>query len=72
MAGVSRVHVALRVRSVVEGVDAVYDAVGPTRLSVEQACLRGAREELGLELAATDITLLGFVVDMDFYQWNCR
>lgn len=56
--------------SVVEGVNAVYDAIGPTRLSVEQACLRGAREELGLELAATDITLLGSMVDMDFYQWN--
>jgi hypothetical protein len=27
--------------SVVEGVHALYDAIGPTRLSVEQACVRG-------------------------------
>lgn len=27
-------------------------------------------EELGLELVATDVTLLGFVVDMAFSQWN--
>jgi hypothetical protein len=56
--------------SVVEGFNCAYDADGTSRLSVSKACLRGAQEELGLNLVASDITLLGFVVDMDFYQWN--
>jgi hypothetical protein len=56
--------------SVVEGFNCAYDADGTSRLSVFRTCVRGAEEELGLAVDASDITLLGFVVDMDFYQWN--
>jgi hypothetical protein len=35
-----------------------------------QTAIRGAREELGIEILQDSITLLGFGVDAEYYQWN--
>lgn len=35
-----------------------------------RTAIRGAREELGIELLQDSITLLGFGVDAQYYQWN--
>jgi hypothetical protein len=32
--------------------------------------VRGCREELGIEVKEEDVQLLGFAVDMMYYQWN--
>lgn len=59
--------------SVVEGIEPTKDAyiVGSlTRISVFDAIARGCREELGIMPDSTDISILGFGVDLNFYQYN--
>lgn len=57
--------------SVVEGVHLDHDRsthhAGP---DLYKTAVRGAKEELGIELPREDICFLGFGVDLDYYQWN--
>ncbi len=57
--------------SVVEGIHPTLDRStfhhGP---DLYRTAIRGAQEELGLELLQNDITFLGFGVDLEYYQWN--
>src|SRR6266498_5627996 len=56
--------------TVVEGIDANFDAIGSGRLDIGATALRGCREELGVEVSARDVSILAFGVDMTYYQWN--
>lgn len=57
--------------SVVEGVHPTLDQdplnEGP---NLFKAAIRGAYEELGLEIDEKQIRFLGYGIDLDFYQWN--
>ncbi|WP_141135772.1 hypothetical protein [Cereibacter sphaeroides] len=59
--------------SVVEGIDPTKD-VDPSRatatIDVFRAIIRGCREELGFDPEPNEIKILGFGVDMAFYQYN--
>ena len=56
--------------TVIEGIDADFDSVGSGRLDIYSAALRGCREELGVDISITDVSVLAFGVDMAYYQWN--
>ena len=57
--------------SVAEGVHPLLDRAtthhGP---DLYRTAIRGAQEEVGVELVQSEITFLGFGVDMDYYQWQ--
>lgn len=57
--------------SVVEGVhptlDLAHGSDGPDLFS---AAVRGAKEELGIEINKEEVSFLGYGIDMDYYQWN--
>lgn len=57
--------------SVVEAVHPIHDRAsdhpGP---DLFRTAIRGAQEELGIVLLQSNITFLGFGVDMEYYQWN--
>lgn len=57
--------------SVVEGVHPTLDRSimhrGP---DLYHTAIRGAEEELGIELVQDQIAFLGFGVDLEYYQWN--
>lgn len=56
--------------TVVEGIDADFDSAGSGRLDIYSTALRGCREELGVDISTTDVSVLAFGVDMTYYQWN--
>ncbi len=57
--------------SVVEGVHPVLDrATSSSGPDLYRTAIRGAAEELGIDLAADDLYFLGFGVDLKYYQWN--
>lgn len=56
--------------SVVEGINVDHDSVAAGSLSVYAAGRRGCLEELGVEVRADAIQVLGFAVDMAYYQWS--
>jgi hypothetical protein len=72
----SRRHLESRARpgerdvSVVEGMDADIDSGGANRLNIYNTAVRGCQEELGVAVSQEDISLLGFAVDITYYQWN--
>ncbi|MEV6346321.1 hypothetical protein [Actinoplanes sp. NPDC051851] len=66
----SRARPGERDVTVVEGLHAHRDLRGSGRLDVYQAAIRGCMEELGVSVRADDVRVLGFGVDMQFYQWN--
>lgn len=66
----SRARPDERDASVVEGMHIEKDATEPARLSVYQTAVRGCREELGVDVAHSDVCILGFGVDLRYYQWN--
>lgn len=57
--------------SVAEGVQPLLDRAttyhGP---DLYRTAIRGAQEEVGIELIQSEITFLGFGVDMNYYQWQ--
>lgn len=56
--------------SVVEGTHPVLDRLTTQRgPDIYRTVIRGALEELGIELIQSDITFLGFGVDVEYYQW---
>ncbi|MGQ0838030.1 hypothetical protein [Actinokineospora sp.] len=56
--------------SVVEGMHTLLDRKVGGTLSAYTTAVRGCREELGVDIAEEDVRLLGFAVDMTYYQWN--
>jgi hypothetical protein len=56
--------------TVVEGIDANFDAGGSGKLDIYATALRGCREELGVDISTNDVSILAFGVDMTYYQWN--
>jgi hypothetical protein len=56
--------------TVVEGIDARMDSAGSGKVDIYSTALRGCREELGVEISASDVSILAFAVDMNYYQWN--
>jgi len=57
--------------SVVEGVHPTLDRSNEYRgPDLYRTAIRGAQEELGIALVQEEITLLGFGVDTEYYQWN--
>lgn len=56
--------------TVVEGIDAGFDSVGSGSLDIYSTALRGCREELGVDISTSDVSILAFGVDMTYYQWN--
>ena len=56
--------------TVVEGMHAQLDRTTRNALSVHATAVRGCQEELGIEVHAEDVRLLGLAVDMKFYQWS--
>lgn len=57
--------------SVVEGVHPVLDRSSIHRgPDLYRTAIRGAQEEIGIELVQEEITFLGFGVDIEYYQWN--
>ncbi|HEV2782158.1 MAG TPA: NUDIX domain-containing protein [Actinophytocola sp.] len=56
---------------VVEGMHADLDlAARGGGLNPYETAVRGCREELGVNVEPADVRLLGFAVDMAYYQWN--
>lgn len=66
----SRARPGQRDVSVVEGIHAVHDASGSSRVDAYLTAVRACREELGVSVTNNDVRLLGFGVDMKYYQWN--
>jgi len=66
----SRARPGQRDVSVVEGIHAIHDASGTNRVDVYLTAIRACREELGVSVTNNDVQLLGFGVDMKYYQWN--
>ena len=66
----SRARPGQRDVSVVEGIHAIHDASGTNRVDVYLTAIRACREELGVSVTSNDVQLLGFGVDMKYYQWN--
>src|SRR5258708_8730497 len=66
----SRARPGERDVSVVEGMDSNFDSDGTDRLDIYLTAVRGCPEELGITVAPEDISILGFAVDMTYYQWN--
>ena len=57
--------------SIAEGVDPVQDhAIDRPGPDFYRTVARGVEEEIGIEISQSDIKLLGFGVDMEYYQWN--
>lgn len=57
--------------SVVEGVHPVLDrSATSTAPDLYHTAVRGAAEELAIDLAPADVRFLGFGVDLQYYQWN--
>ena len=56
--------------TVVEGIDANFDSGGAGRLDIYATAVRGCQEELGVDVSASDVSILAFGVDMRYYQWN--
>lgn len=57
--------------SFVEGIHAQLDRTSDgTCPNVYSSAIRGAEEEVGIDLQPPDFHLLGFGVDHDYYQWN--
>lgn len=57
--------------SVVEGVHPTLDrSITHRGPDLYHTAIRGAEEELGIELVQDQITFLGFGVDLEYYQWN--
>lgn len=56
--------------TVVEGIDAGFDSIGSGRVDIYSTALRGCREELGVDISTSDVSILAFGVDMNYYQWN--
>ncbi len=57
--------------SVVEGLHPTHDFDSATgRVDLTKAAIRGLREELGYLASSDEVELLGFGVDLEFYQWN--
>lgn len=56
--------------SVVEGLHPLDRSIKQRTPDLYHAAIRGAQEELGIELVQDDITFLGFGVDVEYYQWN--
>jgi hypothetical protein len=57
--------------SVVEGIHPVFDRLSNARgPDLYRTAIRGADEELGIDLMQEEITFLGFGVDAEYYQWN--
>ena len=54
----------------VEGIDANFDSGGAGQLDIYATAVRGCREELGVDVSASDVGILAFGVDMTYYQWN--
>ncbi len=66
----SRARPGQRDVSVVEGIHRIHDASGSNRVDVYGTAIRACREELGVRVTNHDVQLLGFGVDMKYYQWN--
>ena len=66
----SRARPRQRDVSVVEGIHTTHDATGSGRVDVYLTAIRACREELGVSVTNNDVQLLGFGVDMKYYQWN--
>ena len=66
----SRARPGQRDISVVEGIHTIHDAFGSNRVDVYGTAIRACREELGVSVTNNDVQLLGFGVDMKYYQWN--
>jgi TIR domain len=66
----SRARPGQRDVSVVEGIHAVHDASGSSRVDAYLTAVRACREELGVSVTNNDVRLLGFGVDIKYYQWN--
>jgi len=57
--------------SVVEALHPILDrSIKQLAPDLYHAAIRGAQEELGIELVQDDIIFLGFGVDIEYYQWN--
>ncbi|REH48550.1 hypothetical protein BCF44_105409 [Kutzneria buriramensis] len=56
--------------SVVEGMHSKMDRNPDGSLSAYRTAVRGCEEELGVQVEPADVRLLGFAVDMKYYQWN--
>jgi TIR domain len=66
----SRARPGQRDVSVVEGIHTIHDATGSNRVDAYLTAIRACREELGVSVTNNDVQLLGFGVDMKYYQWN--
>jgi hypothetical protein len=66
----SRARPNERDTSVVEGIHSEKDASSADKIDVYQTAIRGCREELGIDVSRTDVSLLAFGVDTRYYQWN--
>lgn len=66
----SRARPGQRDVSIVEGIHTTFDAPSSDRVDVYLTAIRACREELGVDVASNDVQLLGFGVDMKYYQWN--
>jgi len=57
--------------SVVEGLHPILDRSNTSLApDIYRTAIRGTLEEVGVELMQQDISLLGFGVDIEYYQWN--
>ncbi len=57
--------------SFVEGIHPDLDRAHSTPCpDIYRTAIRGANEEVGVDLAEEDIVFLGFGVDLEYYQWN--
>ncbi|MHA1680293.1 MAG: toll/interleukin-1 receptor domain-containing protein [Promethearchaeota archaeon] len=56
--------------SIIEGIQPQIDINDRGLPDVFKAITRGTWEELGVEISRDDVVLLGFGVDMHYYQWN--
>lgn len=56
--------------SFVEGVHPDLDRAPNSCPDIFRTAIRGAGEEVGVDLAEDDILFFGFGVDLEYYQWN--
>lgn len=66
----SRARPRQRDVSVVEGIHTAHDATSSGRVDVYLTAIRACREELGVSVTNNEVQLLGFGVDLKYYQWN--
>lgn len=66
----SRARPGQRDVSVIEGLHTVHDSPRNGAIDPYLTAVRGCREELGVEVDTHDVLILGFGVDMIYYQWG--